>query len=347
MSLKSSLSAVVSVLLLHAGVAQATVPTFEPTPSESKTILVQTKNNPEAFYETAKQELPEDYYRIYRIIDRMARANRLDHLPWRILIAPSYEVNAFATDTNLVAFFIGLLEQIDGDPHAMACVVGHEIAHHTQNHIAVRDAERESILQALLAEAVEKVSAEEEDLRADLESLGLGEQVLSTTGSILGRNRGGVVGTAANILEDVLQGSRQRRIRAATERIESIYAEKAAAIQAQWQALNHQQEFEADEWAYVYMVRSGFNPQGCQTVMTLLTRLGVTASETHPASPDRLRAIQSFASKYPTTTLTDEGRANLAASPNPLTYSLARDRSTLRVNSRAGSANFDDAFPSF
>ncbi len=347
MSLKSSLSAVASVLLLHTGVAHAAVPMFEPTPSNSETILVQAQNNPEAFYETAKQELPEDYYMIYRIIDRMARANQLDNLPWRILIAPSYEVNAFAADTNLVAFFSGLLEQIDGDPHAIACVVGHEIAHHTQNHIAIRGADRERILQQLMAEAVEEVSAEEEDLRADLQGLDLGERALSTTGNVLGRQGGGTVGTAINVLGGILRGNRQRRIQAAVERIESIYAEKAAAVQAQWQALNHQQEFEADEWAYLYMVRSGFNPEGCQTVMTVLNRLGVTASETHPASPDRLAAMQSFASKYPTTTLTDEGRGNLAASPNPLTYSLARDRSTLRVNSRAGSRNFDDAFPDF
>jgi predicted Zn-dependent protease len=347
MSLKLSLSAVASVLLLHAGVAQAAVPMFEPSSPESSRLLVQSQNNPEAFYETAKEELPSDYYMIYRIIDRMARANQLDNLPWRIWIAPSYEVNAFAGDTNLVAFFSGLLEQIDGDPHAIACVVGHEIAHHTQNHIAVGSVERERILQQLMAEAVEEVSAEEEDLRDDLQGLGLGERALSTTGTVLGRQGGGAIGTVTNVLGGILRNNRKRRIQAAVERIEGIYAEKAAAVQAQWQELNHQQEFEADEWAYVYMVRSGFNPEGCQTVMTLLTRLGVTASETHPASPDRLAAIQSFASKYPTTTLTDEGRANLAASPNPLTYSLARDRSTLRVNSRAGSRNFDDAFPDF
>lgn len=56
-----------------------------PTSSENSTPTEQTKNTeqPKSIYEQAKQELPHDLYALYRIVDRIARANGLDEKPWR------------------------------------------------------------------------------------------------------------------------------------------------------------------------------------------------------------------------------------------------------------------------
>ena len=358
MKLKNFLSMALSVALFNT-VAVTGSAAIEPTHSPANgTTIAQAKpgnatpgnaTDAEAFFNRARQELPEDYYILYRVMERIARANQLDNLPWRLYISPEYNVNAFATDVNLVAFYNGLLDRIDGDPDAIACVVGHEMAHHTENHIAVGGAEREEILEQLRAEAFEEVAAEEEDLREDLEELGAGEWVSSGAGAILGSAVGGTEGAliqgGLSALGGVFGDSKEERVQEAAERIDAIYAEKEAQLLLEWQELNHSQEFEADELGYIYMTRAGFDPQGCQTVMTLLSRLGVTASETHPATPDRISAIDGFATEYPQADLVREGNSNLAASPTPLTYDLARDEATLRIDSRSGSRDIDDLLP--
>jgi predicted Zn-dependent protease len=348
------LIALLSFFVVNAGTASATSiksaePQSEGAIAQSESLLAQAgATTPEAFFEQAKQELPEDYYALYRVLERIARANELDNLPWRLLVAPDYKVNAFAGDVNLIAFFSGLLDRVDGDPNAIACVVGHEMAHHTKNHIAVGGAERERIFQELRAEAVEEVTAEEEDLRDDLQGLNTGEWVTSGVGGLadsLIDGDGGLISTGINIVGGMLRSNKEQRVRQAIERMDAIYKEKEAQRLAEWQELNHNQEFEADEVGYTYMIRAGFNPQGCMTVMEVLSRLGVTESATHPATPERIETLEGFASQYSTQVLVNEGKANLAARPMPLTYEQSRDGATLRVNSQSGSGNFDDVFP--
>ncbi len=309
-----------------------------------------TKSN-DAQYEQARADLPEDYYVLYRIVERISRANAIDVRPWRVIVVPEYDINAFATEINLIAFFSGLLDQVYGDPNAIACVVGHEMAHHTEEHIALSAADREMRLQALRDEAFEEVVAEEDDLRDDLEEMGIGEWAAGNVGSlasvILPGLEGSILGGIGNLIGGEIRRSRQRRIENAVERIEQIYAEKEAEFIAEETARNHAHEFEADEIGYQYMVRAGFNPQGCITVFEALNRMpgSQQASLTHPATPDRIAAINAMSAQYPTTTLEAEGTANLAASPSALSYNLSEDRTSLRVNSRAGSTDIDDLLP--
>lgn len=347
---KSFLWTCFSVLLLNTGITTNAAPAKSTNPLFNTTTTAQARPaNAEAIFQQARQELPEDYYVLYRVVERIARANKLDNSPWRIHISPEYDVNAFATDVNLVAFYSGLLDRLDGDADAIACVIGHEMAHHIQNHIAVGAAERERILQQLRAEAIDEVAAEEEDLRSDLEAIGVGEWVAGGTGVVLesfvGGREGGLIQTGINLIGNLIGGGKERRVNEAVARIDKIYAEKEAQLSQEWRELNHRQEFESDELGYTYMVRAGFNPQGCQTVMTVLSRLGITASDTHPATPDRIAAINGFATKYPNTALTTEGKSNLAASSVPLSYGLSRDQATLRVNSRKGSIDIDSTLP--
>ena len=70
-----------------------------------------------------------------------------------------------------------------------------------------------------------------------------------------------------------------------------------------------------------------------------------TAGVTHPATPDRISALQEMETLYPTAELEAEGNANLASNPTALTYALSRDGGSLRINSRAGSRDIDDLLP--
>jgi beta-barrel assembly-enhancing protease len=318
-------------------------------PVQSQTIptdfkLAQAKpTQASEFFKQAETRLKNypDYYTLYRVVERLSRANRLDGSPWRVGISTKYDINAFATQVNLIVFYNGMLDMLSGDNDAIACVVGHEMAHHTQNHIPVGEAQRQKTVQQLRSEAIEEVAAEQEDLRKDLQGLNTGSWVAGQAASLGGliRGSGGVPGLLGGLIGSAIQGQRQRRLADAVKRIEQISAEKEAKIRKEWSDLSHQHEFEADKIGYQYMVRAGFKPEGCLTVVNLLNRLpgSQTPGESHPSPADRLAAMKTFSSQYPTATLVAEGRKNLAASPQPLTFAVARDDSTLRIDSKAGS----------
>jgi beta-barrel assembly-enhancing protease len=339
----------VPLAMIHTAVQSTPAPTFEPLISIETEVAQVKQAKPDAFYQKAKKELPPDYYTLYRVVERLARANGLDNQPWRLAIPQTYDINAFATELNLLAFYNGLLDQIDGDPDAIACVVGHEMAHHTQKHIPVSTAERERILQQIRQEAVDEVAAEQADLKADLEGLNIGTWVSGNAGQFADRiiGTGGAGGLIGNVVGGIFQGKRQRRLERAVKRIEEISATKEAKLKNEWRELSHRHELEADKVGYLYMVRAGFKPQGCTTLLNVLERLphSQISNDTHPLSRDRIAAINALSSEYPTAKLVSEGKAKLAASPKPLTYGLSRDRASLRINSKSGSSNIDQRFP--
>lgn len=316
--------------------------------SPSPVMIAQQPNDP--IYEQAKAQLPEDFYMLYRVVERLSRANGLDNLPWRVDVAQEYSVNAFAADYNLLAFYTGLLDTMHGDSSAIAFVVGHEMGHHTRNHIAVGSAEKLKILSQLRQEAIDEVASEEEDLRDDLEENGAGQWAAAGSGTLLDSfaNTGGLGGLVGGVLGRILEGDRQQRLKEAAERIDAINAQKQAEVEQQWQELSHRQEFEADESGYQYMARAGFDIQGAFTALELLNRSigSQLGSDTHPAIPDRIAKITALKTQYPSASLVSEGKAKLAANPQPLTYDASRDGSSLRINSKVGSrGSFDGSFP--
>jgi beta-barrel assembly-enhancing protease len=333
----------VGVVLALPGLPAEAKPTQVATPLAELQLAQATPATASEFFKQAETRLKNypDYYTLYRVVERLARSNRLDGSPWRVGISTKYDINAFATQVNLIVFYNGMLDMLSGDNDAIACVVGHEMAHHTQNHIPVGEAQRQKIVQQLRSEAIEEVAAEQEDLRNDLRGLKTGSWVAGQATSLGGLVRGGrgVTGLLGGLIGGAIEGKRQRRLEQATKRIEQISAEKEAKVRKEWSDLSHRHEFEADKLGYQYMVRAGFNPEGCLTVMNLLNRLpgSQTPGESHPSPVDRLSAVKMLSGQYPTATLVAEGRKNLAASPQPLTFAVARDDSTLRIDSKAGS----------
>jgi beta-barrel assembly-enhancing protease len=343
----------VPLAMIHTAVQSTPAPTSEPLVPIATEVAQVKQAKPDAFYQAAKKKLTDalgerlgnDYYTLYRIVERLARANGLDNRPWRVAIPQTYDINAFATNVNLLAFYNGLLDQIDGDPDAIACVAAHEMAHHTQKHIPVGKAQRERTLQQLRQEAVDEVAAENADLKADLDGLNIGAWVNGNVGQIVGSGSAG--GLLTNVIGGVIQGNRQRRLRKAAKRIEEISAEKEAKLRNEWRELSHRHELEADKFGYIYMVRAGFKPQGCITLLNVLEQLPDShfSSDTHPLTSDRIAAINALSAEYPTAKLVNEGKAKLAANAKPLTYDVSRDDVSLRINSRAGSSNIDQRLP--
>jgi len=296
-------------------------------------------------------QVGEDHYLVYRAIERIARANKLDERPWRFTLPQTTEVNATASDLNLITFEGGLLQQLSGDVAGMACVIGHEMAHHTKDHGPTRR-EIGSRVDALQRQALEEAKAEIESAEREAKKKrGILGAVLGGAATILGGNgseaRLGVIGTG--VANEVLGNMNESQKAAAQQRAAEIYQENIASLNDQYYAVIRDQESEADTLGFEYVVRAGFDPKGCQRVMEVLsdTENAQMPAVTHPKPADRLAVIERMNTQANIDKLVAEGKKYLAGSGNPLGISVARDKKSLQVESRYGSQDADTLFPTY
>ncbi len=269
-------------------------------------------------YQQAKEELPSNYYVVYRIIERLARANDLDDLPWRVVVTPNYVVNASASQYNLLTFEAGLIDQFEGNPSALACVVGHEMAHHTKEHLGYGPAKK-----------VDAVARTEMELQQAKEKATQDAQQQSAGGSVLGAIFGGIGAAVGGDAGRALQGtgsavhqSGQQGLQNLNQTQQEFEQEKLAQLEQRIIEINHNQEFEADNFGYIYSVKAGFEADGCLKAMEILGR-GVGShvdSETHPATKGRSEKLQTLMAEHPPEALKQEGKGKLAINSDPLPY---------------------------
>ena len=306
--------------------------------SDPLTALANTYSKSTDIYQKARGELSEDLYTAYRIVDRLARANGIDNSPWRVVLLPEYHINAFATEANLIALYNGLLDQIAGDASALACVIGHEMGHHTERHIALSPAEEAKIRARIRQEAEAEVTAEAEDAQRDATGAAVGSSVFRTGGGFFG----GVGRTIGNTGGTVLENEGRQRLRTSEERIEEIIALKEQELNESLAENSRKYEFESDQVGYQYMARAGFEPQGCLRMLDVLGRTpGAEFDTSHPAIPKRIKTLKELMREYPAENLAQEGKKRLAIS-QPLTYDLSKDGASLRINSRRGGSSADN-----
>jgi predicted Zn-dependent protease len=305
----------------------------KPQQNSPKPTTSNSKND--GIYQKAKKDLPEDYYVVYRIVERLARANAIDNISWRVVVDEKYDVNAFATDINLLAVYNGILDQLAGDPSALACVMGHEMAHHTKRHIALSQAEKEKLIVKIQTETEQDVLKEAQSAKDEATGSAVGGAVLQGIGNAVG----GIGGLFGNVGGGLLGASAENRIELARKRIPEIVEQKKKELVTKIAENGRTQELEADELGYKYMATAGFEPDGCLRVMEILGRTpGSEFDTTHPAIPKRIEQLKNLISEYPASKLAQEGKQKLTAVP-PLTYDLSKDKSSLRINSRRGGSS--------
>lgn len=326
---KLAATALAGALLLQTAISTQAKPQPQAKPAAP------AKN--ETIYERAKQELPENVYVIYRIVDRIARANNLDRTPWRVVAIQEYNVNAFATDINLIALYVGLMDQLAGDASGIACVVGHEMAHHVNRHIAMGESEKAALIEQYRQEAEIAVKKEAESAQSEATGASVGGALLQGIGSIFG----GWGSTAGNATGSILGAAAQQRLADGQKRIDQIVTKKQEELEEKVAENNRKQEFEADKFGYQYMARAGFEPEGCLRMMEVLGRTpGAEFDTTHPAALKRREQLKSLMLEYSPQQLAQEGQLRLNTS-RPLTYSLSEDGKSLRINSHQGGSTGD------
>ncbi|MCQ2740044.1 MAG: M48 family metallopeptidase [bacterium] len=82
----------------------------------------------------AQQVNGEDCYRIYRIVERIIRANNLDFINWRIVIIRDTSFNASSSEMNCITINTALFDTFIDNEDAFAFIIGHEMAHSLLGH---------------------------------------------------------------------------------------------------------------------------------------------------------------------------------------------------------------------
>ncbi len=281
------LSSSVFLNLNTAGFAQAIIslPSLSTTTNASTSTprLQPKKNNLQWFYSVA---------------ERIIRANGLDDHPWRFQITNEYNINAYADELNKIVIYKGLLDQIHGDDAALAFIISHELAHHTQRHFAQQEEAEASLKEKLLKEA------ESEYYNLIVQEWRKSKNPISTA---------------------TINAIKQR-----------IILQKKQEFEITMQALSRQHEFQADEIGYTYMIKAGYEINGGLRVLNLFSRLpsDYTEISSHPPTQQRINALKQVMNKYLWFALWIDGNERLKNNPQPLKLDLSEDGVSLRINSR-------------
>lgn len=258
-------------------------------------------------YAKAKTDLPEDYYVLYRIVDRISRANDMAQGSWRVRLSSNYALNGFAEETNLIIVPKPSLEQLAGDPHAQACMVAREMSHHIRKHKAIGPSEKAALKSKIQAEVLAATQANENSKR----TWGL-----------------------------FFSGDIQTLINQNTDRATAkMIAEKEAELNQRMADTSRRIEKEADEDAFIYLTRASFDPKGCIRYLDLISRdPSAEPNPSNPQIPARIQAYREFVDRESPVTFKKEGSANLVRNVKPLTYAVVDSGASLRINAAGGTS---------
>ena len=272
----------------------------------------------EQFYAAAKKSLNSDYYILYRIVDKLARANNVATGSWRVRISEQYALNGFADEANLIVVPRPAMSQLQGDADALACMVGREISHHIRKHNAIGPAERAALKNQIQAEAAAAAQANENSKKG----WGMGLGIL---GGVFGVNTGGI----------------QSAVNANTDRATAkMIADKEAELNKRIAETSARIDKEADEDAFVYLARAGRDPKGCIRYLDVISRdPKAEADPSRPQIPGRIQSYRDFIDRESATKYKTEGTGNLSRNAKPLTYAIADNGSSLRIDSTKGSTS--------
>ena len=235
---------------------------------------------------------------VYSVAERVIRANGFDDYPWRFQISDEYDPNAYADELNKIVIYKGLLDQIHGDDAALAFIISHELAHHTQCHFAQQEEAEANLKEKLLKEA-----------ESEYNNSIVQEWIKSKT-------------PLSPATKDVIK--------------QRIIIQKKQEFEQTMQALSRQHEFQADEIGYTYMVKAGYEINAGLRVLNLFLRLpsDYIENSSHPPTQQRINALNQVMNKYLWFPLWIEGSKRLKNNPQSLKLDISEDGVSWRINSR-------------
>ena len=303
MTLRLRLAATLALPLLAA-------PLLIPMNSMAKEVLAKQ-------YQAAKKSLDDDYYLLYRVVEKLSRANNLIDNAWNVRLTEAYAFNTFAEGANLIAIPKSELQKLSGDVDAMACMVAREMAHHVRKHKAIGPLEQQALKNTIQEEA-------KNNARRNARSKAGWGALFSVVQGVTGVQMGGLSSAVATNTDNATARMIQDKEAELARRI----AETSARIDKQ-----------ADEDAFLYLTRAGRDPKGCIRYLDMISRVpGAEPDPSNPQIPGRIQAFRDFVNKESPAQFKKEGQSNLARNSQPLSFQLAQDKTYLIIHNRRGPA---------
>lgn len=266
-------------------------------------------------YQSAKKNLGDDYYFLYRVVEKLSRANNLTDNSWNVRLTEAYAFNSFADGANLIAIPKAELQKLAGDVDAMACMVAREMSHHVRKHKAIGPLEQQALKNAIQQEAQQKAQRN--------------QRSKAGWGALLGIV-GGVTGVPLDGVNSAIGSNTDN---ATTKMIQDMEAELARRIAETSARIDKQ----ADEDAFLYLTRAARDPKGCIRYLDIISRVpGSEPDPNNPQIPGRTQAYRELVNKESPVKIKQEGKSNLARNSTPLSYQLSQDKSYLIINNRRG-----------
>ena len=70
-----------------------------------------------------------DFYNLYRISEKLIRANNLDYTNWLISVRKTQDLNAYSTGISHIVIYTPLYDSFYGNEDALAYILAHEMSH--------------------------------------------------------------------------------------------------------------------------------------------------------------------------------------------------------------------------
>lgn len=265
-------------------------------------------------YTKAQFDLNKDFYQIYRIVERLSRANKLDEYSWRIVIPgdKNPQINAFAQQGNTILIKQGLMDVCSGRISVLAGVIGHEMAHEILRHNSRGTKDFENILKNI-DEFKKSYAIKTETLVKDTTLLG------------------SAIGSMANYYVQEKNKEEIEEIKKKIEDLEQEYLSKSRKM-----------EHDADMQGLIYTIKAGFVPEDVSKIENIFQELLGENNDvtTHPTHQNRIWEFNNALKTLDLKKLREEGRKNIAASKT-LTYekssNVLSSQKSIRINSKYAS----------
>lgn len=233
-------------------------------------------------YERIKKEIGEENFELYKILERIVRANNLQYQSWRIaFIMDIEEINAYASSYNLLSVYSAIYDVLYPNEDAIAFVIAHELSHHLYNH------NKASIpIEARILELQEKIKNAKMESKKQQNYAYWNSMFENDTAAMAHSFSDTAIAINLQILEKKLNKEFE---------------------------LLRDMEYQADSEAIVLMARANYDTSKAFDTIELIDKLsGIeTKYDTHPSPQARLNNIKSKMAMINQQQLRQQGKCNL------------------------------------
>ena len=253
--------------------------------------------------------LSNEQYHLYKILDKIIRANNLQYQNWRIgIISDSSNLNAQASAPNLIIIDSGLYDSIYQNDDAIAFIISHEIAHILLGH------------HQLILEYNYQIEQAE-------------NQIIEYKNQMAQENNNSTINNATGNYYTAIGNS--SAVLAYSLMIGNLY-NKINKLYQQEQIL----ELLADSEAITIMTRAGFKNSQSIVTLNLLSRIPniYTHKSTHPEINSRINNINEYVDLLDVNEIKNEGDNNLFNS-KVLNVKKSSDKQTIILEKKQNYIN--------